>query len=46
MTIFEEISTFSSSSHLEWRAELSDTILKWDYPRKQPGIYVKLLLPM
>jgi hypothetical protein len=24
----EEMSTFSSSSHLEWRAELSDTILK------------------
>jgi hypothetical protein len=28
----EEISIFSNSSHLEWRAELSDTILKWDYP--------------
>jgi hypothetical protein len=27
-------------------SELSDTILKWDYPRKQPGIYVKLLLAM
>ena len=24
----EEISIFSNSSHLEWRAELSDTILK------------------
>jgi hypothetical protein len=24
----EEMSTFSRSSHLEWRAELSDTILK------------------
>jgi hypothetical protein len=23
---------FSNSSHLEWRVELSDTILKWDYP--------------
>jgi hypothetical protein len=23
---------FSKSSHLEWRADLSDTILKWDYP--------------
>jgi hypothetical protein len=22
-----------NSSHLEWRAGLSDTILKWDYPR-------------
>ena len=29
----EEISIFSNSSHLEWRVELSDTILKWDYPR-------------
>jgi hypothetical protein len=28
----EEISIFSNSSHLEWRVELSDTILKWDYP--------------
>jgi hypothetical protein len=25
----EEISIFSNSSHLEWKAELSDTILKW-----------------
>jgi hypothetical protein len=24
-------------SHLEWRAELSDTILKWDYPRTIPA---------
>jgi hypothetical protein len=23
--------------HLEWRAELSDTILKWDYPRTIPA---------
>ena len=30
---FEEISIFSNSSHLEWMVELSDTILKWDYPR-------------
>ena len=28
----KEIYIFSNSSHLEWRAELSDTILKWDYP--------------
>ena len=33
----EEISIFSNSSHLEWRAELSDTILKWDYPRTIPA---------
>ena len=31
-----EISIFSNSSHLEWRAALSDTILKWDYPRTIP----------
>jgi hypothetical protein len=35
--IIEEISIFSNSSHLEWRAELSDTILKWDYPRTIPA---------
>jgi hypothetical protein len=34
----EEISIFSNSSHLEWRTELSDTILKWDYPRTIPAI--------
>jgi hypothetical protein len=33
----EEISIFSNSSHLEWRVELSDTILKWDYPRTIPA---------
>jgi hypothetical protein len=33
----EEISIFSNSSHLEWRAVLSDTILKWDYPRTIPA---------
>ena len=29
----EEISIFSNSSHLEWRAGLSDTILKRTHPR-------------
>jgi hypothetical protein len=29
----EEIFIFSNSSHLEWRAGLSDTILKGDHPR-------------
>jgi hypothetical protein len=29
---FEEISIFSNSSHLEWRAGLSDTILKGTHP--------------
>ena len=33
----EEISIFCNSSHLEWRAELSDTILKWDYPKTVPA---------
>jgi hypothetical protein len=28
----EEISIFSNSSHLEWRAELSDTSLKGTHP--------------
>ena len=31
---FEEISIFSNSGHLDWRAGLSDTILK----RTHPGI--------
>jgi hypothetical protein len=26
-----------NSSHLEWRAELSETILKWDHPRTIPA---------
>ena len=30
----EEISIFSNSSHLEWRAELSDTILKGTIPAR------------
>jgi hypothetical protein len=33
----KEISIFSNSSHFEWRAGLSDTILKWDYPRTIPA---------
>ena len=28
---------FINNSHLEWRAGLSDTILKWDYPRTIPA---------
>ena len=28
---------FSNSSHLEWRVELSDTTVKWDYPRTIPA---------
>jgi hypothetical protein len=35
--LIEEISIFSNSSHLERRAGLSDTILKWDYPRIIPA---------
>jgi hypothetical protein len=33
----EEISIFSNSSHLEWRAGLSDTILKGTHPRIIPA---------
>jgi hypothetical protein len=33
----KEISILSNSSHLEWRVELSDTILKWDYLRTIPA---------
>jgi hypothetical protein len=29
---FEEISIFSNSGHFEWRAGLSDTILKGTHP--------------
>ena len=29
---FEKISIFSNSGHLEWRADLSDTILKGNHP--------------
>jgi hypothetical protein len=35
--IRSEISIFSNSSHLDWRVELSDIILKWDYPRTIPA---------
>jgi hypothetical protein len=31
---FEEISIFSNSGHLEWRAGLSDTILKGTVPAR------------
>ena len=33
----EEISIFCNSSHLEWRAELSDTILKGTHPGTIPA---------
>jgi hypothetical protein len=33
----KEISIFSNSSHLEWRAWLSDTILKGNHPRTIPA---------
>jgi hypothetical protein len=33
----EEISIFSNSSHLEWRAGLSDTILKGTHPGTIPA---------
>ena len=34
---FEEISIFSNSSHLEWRAGLSDTILNETHPGTIPA---------
>ena len=34
---FEKISIFSQSSHLEWRAGLSDTILKGTHPGTIPA---------
>ena len=34
---FEEISIFSNISHLEWRAGLSDTILKETHPGTIPA---------
>jgi hypothetical protein len=34
---FEEISIFSNSGHLEWRAGLSDTILKGTHPETIPA---------
>jgi hypothetical protein len=33
----EEISIFSNSTHLEWRAGLSDTILKGNHPGTIPA---------
>jgi len=33
----KEISIFSNSSHFEWRAGLSDTILKGGHPRTIPA---------
>jgi hypothetical protein len=33
----EEISIFSNSSHLEWRAELSDIVLKGIHPGTIPA---------
>jgi hypothetical protein len=33
----EEISIFSNNSHLEWRAELSDIILKGTHPGTIPA---------
>jgi hypothetical protein len=34
---FEEISNFSNSGHLEWRAGLSDTMLKGTHPGNIPA---------
>jgi hypothetical protein len=37
---FEEISIFSNSGHLEWRAWLSDTILKGTHPGTIPARFI------
>jgi methionine salvage enolase-phosphatase E1 len=35
----EEISIFSNSSHLEWKADLLDTILKETHTRTIPAMF-------
>jgi hypothetical protein len=35
----EKMSIFSNSSHLEWRAGLSNTILKGTHPRTIPAMF-------
>jgi hypothetical protein len=37
--IIEEISIFSNSSHLEWKAGLLDTILKGTHPGTIPAMF-------
>jgi hypothetical protein len=37
VSTIEEISIFSNSSHLEWRAGLSDTFLKGNHPGTIPA---------
>jgi hypothetical protein len=39
---FEEISILSNSSHLEWRAGLSDTILKGTHPGTIPAVSIMM----
>ena len=41
---FEEISIFSNSGHLEWRAGLSDTILKGTHPGTIPARFGLILV--
>ena len=40
----KEISIFSNSSHFEWRAGLSDTLLKGDHPRTIPAKFALIWL--
>jgi hypothetical protein len=42
---FEEIYIFSNSSHFEWRAGLSDTLLKGDHPRTIPAKFALIWFP-
>jgi hypothetical protein len=43
---FEEISIFSNSGHLEWKAGLSDTILKGTHPGTIPDGPLPNLCPV
>jgi hypothetical protein len=40
----KEISIFSNSSHFEWRAGLSDTVLKGDHPSTIPAKFALIWL--
>ena len=37
--LIEEMSIFGNSSHLEWRAGLSDTFLKGAHPQTIPAMF-------
>jgi hypothetical protein len=45
LPILEEISIFSNSGHLEWRAGLSDTNLKGTHPGSIPARFGLIMCP-